>query len=148
MTAPAGPESEVVPPASTMVAAAMKAMADAAETPQLPRPRPLSPAPLPRSTVLLGTLYASTAIMQALDVHSTFKGLERGASEANPIMGGLVKNRPLFIVTKSLVGAGTIMAARQVAKKNKIAAVATLIGLNAMYGYVVNHNYALARRLQ
>jgi hypothetical protein len=142
------PEPDIVPAASTMVAAAMKAIADAAQTPQLQRPRPLVRTPLSKSTVLLGSLYASTAVLQGLDVHSTFKGMERGASEANPIMGGLVKNRPMFIVAKSLVGAGTIMAARQVAKKNKIAAVATLIGLNAMYGYVVNHNYAIARRLQ
>jgi Domain of unknown function (DUF5658) len=141
--------SEIVPPASTMVTEAMKkAIADAAQTPQLQRPRPLARTPLPKSTLLLGSLYASTAILQGLDVHSTFKGLDRGAAEANPIMGGLVKNRPMFIVAKSLVSAGTIVAARQVAKKNKIAAVATLVGLNAMYGYVVNHNYALARRLQ
>ena len=141
---------EIVTPASTtMIAAAVKAIGDATvQTPQLQRPRLVTSTRMPKSTLVLGSLYASTAVMQGLDIHSTFKGLERGAAEANPIMGGLVKNRPAFIATKSLVAGGTILAAHEVAKKSKVAAVVTLVALNAMYGYIVNHNYALARRLQ
>jgi hypothetical protein len=97
-----------------------------------------------RSATML-SLYASTAIMQSLDVHSTLSALDAGAVEGNPLMGGIVGNRGAFIATKMAVAAGTIFAAKEVAKHNKLAAVVTLIAINSTYAYVVNHNYKVAR---
>lgn len=96
-------------------------------------------------TTLMVSLYATTATMQALDVHSTIRALDRGAVEANPVMGGIVQNRTAFIATKAAVAAGTIYAAHQVAKKNKVAAAITLIAINSAYAFVAHHNYKVAR---
>lgn len=95
---------------------------------------------------LLKSLYASTAVMQGLDVHSTLKAFSAGAVEGNPIMSGVTKNRAAFIATKAAVAAVTILATRKIAKKNKVAAVITLIAVNSAYAMIVNHNYKLARR--
>ena len=97
---------------------------------------------------VMGSLYASTAVMQALDIHSTLKGLDRGATEGNPLMAGLTSNKAAFIATKVGVAAGTILAARHVAKKNKVAATLTLIALNSAYAVVVSHNYRIAGNLR
>jgi len=114
---------------------------------QLPSVMPLS---LRRTggSALLTSLYASTAIMQALDVHSSLTAFKAGAVEANPLMQGVTGNRAAFIAVKAGVAASSIMAARHLAKRNKIAAIATLVAVNSAYAYVVNHNYRVARRLQ
>ena len=84
--------------------------------------------------------------MQGLDLHSTLKAFSAGAVEGNPIMSGVTKNRAAFIATKAAVAAVTILATRKIAKKNKVAAVITLIAVNSAYAMIVNHNYKLARR--
>jgi hypothetical protein len=120
------------------------AATDAQQVPALSRPRFGSRT----GSAVMFSLYATTATMQALDVHSTIRAIDRGAVEANPLMGGLVNNRPAFIATKAAVAAGTIFAAREVAKKNKVAAAITLIAINSAYAYVAHHNYKLARQLR
>ena len=97
-------------------------------------------------STLLSSLYASTVIMQGLDVHSTLKALGAGAVEGNPIMAGVTRNRAAFIATKAAVAAVTILATRKFAKKNKVAAVITLIAVNSAYALIAKHNYDLARR--
>lgn len=97
---------------------------------------------------MLGSLYASTAIMQALDVHSTILALDRGAVEANPLMSGITKNKAVFIATKAAVATSMVFAARSMAKRNKVAAVITLVALNSAYAMVVQHNYKVARGLK
>lgn len=111
---------------------------------QLRTPAPRRLANPDRSPILL-SLYASTAIMQSLDVHSTLKALDNGAREGNPLMAGLTGNRAAFVATKMAVAAGTIFAARRVAKTNKVAAVITLVAINSAYAYVASHNYRVAR---
>jgi hypothetical protein len=96
-------------------------------------------------TALMVSLYATTATMQALDAHSTIRALDNGAVEANPIMGGIANNRAALIATKAAVAAGTIYAAHNVAKKNKLAAALTLIGINSAYALIAHHNYRVAR---
>jgi hypothetical protein len=114
---------------------------------QLIRPQ-FRPVSNPDRSPLLLSLYASTAITQALDVHSTLQALKMGATEANPLVANIVDNRGAFIATKMAVAAGTIFAARQIAKKNKAMAVVSLVAINSVYAYVVNHNYKVARRLR
>jgi hypothetical protein len=97
------------------------------------------------SKSLLNSLYATTALMQALDIHSTYRALNAGAIEGNPAMGRLTSNPGAFIATKAAVAAGSIWAANRIAKKNKVAAIVTLVAVNSAYAMIVSHNYRLAR---
>ena len=97
------------------------------------------------SSALLTSLYASTAVMQALDMHSTLQAFKAGAVEGNPLMAGIANNRGAFLATKAAVAASTIFAARKMAKRNKVAAVVTMVAINSAYAMIVNHNYKLAR---
>lgn len=93
-------------------------------------------------------LYASTALMQALDVHSTLQVLSHGGGEGNPMLQGVVSNRPAFIAAKAAVAASTIYAASRIAKHSKVGAIITLVGLNSVYAMVISHNYKLAHELR
>ena len=95
---------------------------------------------------LMNSLYVSTAVVQVLDLHSTLKAFGAGATEGNPLMAGVTRNPATFAVTKAAVAAGTIFAAQKLAKKNKVAAVITLVAVNSAYAMIVSHNYALANR--
>ena len=96
----------------------------------------------------MASLYASTALMQVLDVHSSLKAFSRGAVEGNPMMAGVAKNKSAFIAVKGLVAASTIMMARQIAKRSKVAAIITMAAVNSAYAMVVSHNYKLAKSLR
>jgi hypothetical protein len=106
---------------------------------------PIPPVDRPRGSALLASLYAATAVMQALDVHSTMKALEAGAVEANPLMSGVTKNRGAFMAAKAAVAAGTVFAVQRIAKRNKVAAIVTAVAINGAYAMVVRHNYKIAR---
>jgi hypothetical protein len=97
------------------------------------------------SSRLMTSLYASTVMMQALDVHSTLSAFRSGATEANPLMEGVTRNQAMFVAVKAGVAASTILAARQLSKRNKAAAVATLVAINSAYALVVSHNYRVGR---
>jgi hypothetical protein len=101
----------------------------------------------PDSPLLL-SLYIATGLTQALDIHSTIKALDRGGVETNPMLSGISGNKPAFIALKGAVAAGSILAARKIARKNKVAAIATLIAINTAYGLVAHHNYRVADRLR
>jgi hypothetical protein len=107
--------------------------------------------PAPKSSMLAGSLvglYATTATLQMLDVRSTYAVLARGGAEGNPVMSRVVQNKPAFVAVKAALAAGTIIAARQMAKRSRLAAVVTLVALNSAYATVVAHNFSVARRLQ
>lgn len=106
------------------------------------------PVPVPKrpgSTALLTSLYVSTVAMQALDVHSTWSAMRAGAVEANPMMAGVARNRAAFIAVKAGVAATTVLAAQKLARRNKVAAIVTLVAINSAYAYIVNHNYRIGR---
>jgi hypothetical protein len=119
----------------------------AVDTPQIPF-NILHGRPESHRSYGMAALYASTAVMQALDVHSSLQAFGAGAVEGNPMMSGVASHRPAFIAVKAAVAATTIMAARQIAKHNKFAAVVTLIAINSAYAFVASHNYQLARALR
>lgn len=101
-----------------------------------------------RSTTLLSSLYVSTAAMQALDVHSTLKALGRGGVEQNPLVAPATRNTAAFVALKAGVAFSTVMAARHMSKRNKVAAVVTLVAVNSAYAMVIQHNYRVAARLR
>lgn len=146
--APAGPAADtdtILAPLS-LPAEIRQAVLSLDQTPRLERPRPASASRLRPTSLALGTMYVSTAVLQGLDVHSTLRGLRDGAREANPVMKGLVDRPAVFIAMKAGVACGTIIAGRKMARKNKLAALVTLAGINALYGAVVHHNYEIGRR--
>ena len=104
---------------------------------------PIAP-PQKRIDPMMSSLYASTALMQGLDVHSTLKALDAGAVEGNPLMTGVTKNKAAFIAMKAGLAAGTIFAAHKASKKNRAAAIISLGALNSVYARVVNHNDKVA----
>ncbi len=98
----------------------------------------------PGPSNLMRSLYVTTAVMQALDVHSTLSALNNGAIEANPLMTQVSRNKAMFIALKAGVAVSTVMAARNMSKRNKFAAVATLVAINSAYAMVIRHNYKVA----
>jgi hypothetical protein len=112
------------------------------------RPAPVTPPAPVQSTAALKSLYATTVVMQALDIHSTMAVVSRGGAEANPLMAGLVDNKAAFIGVKAAVTATTIFAARKISKRSKTAAIVMLVAVNSAYALVVSHNYRVARSLQ
>jgi hypothetical protein len=108
------------------------------------QPRPFShastrPAPLV-------SLYASFATLQALDVASTRMALSAGGVEANPLVARLAGSTLALTAVKAGVAGAMIYASERMWKKNRTAAVLTMIGLNAAYGVAVAHNYGVAAR--
>lgn len=98
------------------------------------RPAPLVP------------LYMSFAGLQALDVHSTYQGLARGGRESNPLMRGVAGSPAAYVAVKAGATAGTIYLTEKIWKRNRAAAIATMIGANVAYGLIVSHNYGVVRR--
>lgn len=101
-----------------------------------------------KSRVLITSLYVTTGVVQALDAHSTFKALDAGAEETNPLVRSFASNRGAFIALKAGMTAGIIYAGHHLYKKNKVAGVLALVGVNVAYGFIVAHNYDVARAQQ
>jgi hypothetical protein len=100
------------------------------------------------TTPLLVSLQAATVATQMLDVHSTMQALNAGGVEANPMMGGLVKNRAAFLGVKAGISAGILYATHRLAKDNKIAAIVTAAAVNSAYLMIARHNYRVAAGLR
>lgn len=116
------------------------------------------PAEAPRASVRTGVperdvrppallpLYATLGVLQALDVHSTSRGLASGGREANPVMESVVRNRVAFIGVKAATTAGVVWASERLwRKQNRKAAVVLTALTNIGLAAVVAHNYRVAR---
>jgi Domain of unknown function (DUF5658) len=99
-----------------------------------------------RRPSVLVPLYVSFATLQGLDVHSTLRAPEFGGREANPIVGGMLGSPAAFIAAKVGMSASIYFVSERLWKRNKTAAVLTMIALNSTYGAVVAHNYAVEAR--
>jgi uncharacterized protein DUF5658 len=111
-----------------------------------PEPVPLPPPPpRPKRPSALVPLYVSFASLEALDIHSTTRALDRGATEANPVMKGISGNTWALTAVKAAGAAGVIYAGEKMWKKNKTAAVIFMVAANAGMAWVVHHNYRVAR---
>jgi hypothetical protein len=98
------------------------------------RPRPLVP------------LYVSYAALQGADLVTTARARGRGAVEANPLLGGLGNSSAGLLTVKAGVAVGTFYLAERLWRRNRVAAVALMAGLNGAYAVIVARNYALGRR--
>jgi hypothetical protein len=98
----------------------------------------------PKRPPLLIPLYASSAVLHGLDVHSTVSSLAQGHRELNPLFrSGSVEQ---MIATKVAAGAAGIFLSEKLWKKRPKTAMFVMIATNATLSAVVAHNYRLANR--
>lgn len=98
---------------------------------------------------LLPAMYAAQAALQALDAHSTYAAINRGAVEANPLMKGVVGNKGVMMAVKAGVAASTILLAEKMWKRgNRVGAIATMLIANGVTAAVVANNYKVASSLK
>ena len=112
------------------------------------RAQPLPPVPVreTRRPSALLPLYASLIGLQALDIHSTRRAIETGATaEGNPLMRPFVENDAAFIAVKATTTAGTIFLTERLRKTHPKAAVVLAASLNIAMTAVVARNYQLSR---
>jgi len=96
----------------------------------------------------LGTmvsLYASFAMLQTLDAHSTLRAIENGATERNPLLGNLAGQPAGLYALKAGVAASTILLTEKVRRKHPVSAIVLMTALNSFYATVVVHNYRATR---
>jgi Domain of unknown function (DUF5658) len=105
-----------------------------------------APAQTPQRPSALVPLYVSFATLQGLDIHSTLRAVEAGGREANPIVGSMLGSPAAFVAVKAGMTAGICVASERLWKRNRAAAIVTMIVLNATYSAVVAHNYAIESR--
>ena len=94
---------------------------------------------------MLLPLYASFGVLQVFDAHSTARALRSGATESNPLMTGVVGHSATVFAVKAGGAAAVIYATERLWKRNPAAAVGFMIAANAGMGWVVQHNYRVAR---
>jgi uncharacterized protein DUF5658 len=97
---------------------------------------------------ILPVLYATTALTQALDAHSTMTAMSRGAREANPVMQGVASNGGALVAVKAGIAAGSIFVAEKMWRRNRAGAIATMVALNLVTAAVAVHNYRVASQLR
>jgi hypothetical protein len=139
------PFAPIVKPA-TFVAAAV-AEPEAEKIADAPQMRPVDiamPGAGAGSTSLRRSMYVSFAALQVMDAVSTSKALSSGASEANPVMSGFVKNKAAFYGIKAATAVSTIFFAERLGKNHPRRAAVVMAILNVGYAAIVAHNYRVA----
>lgn len=86
-------------------------------------------------------LYVSFAALQVLDTDSTRQALARGYTESNPVLRPVAGNSTSMVLVKVGATVLTIAAVERLWRRNRVAAVLTMIGINAGYAVVVAQNY-------
>jgi hypothetical protein len=85
-------------------------------------------------------MYASYAALQAADIITTTRALDRGAREANPLARGYVSSPARMIAVKAGVTVATILITERIRKKHPVPASVMLVALNATLAAVVINN--------
>ena len=99
------------------------------ETVELRRPGALLP------------LYVSFATLQALDLHSTMRGVGEGGTEANPTMKPLVGQPAAFVAAKVAATAATFYVSERLWRRSRVGAVVFMLAVNGAYAAIVANNY-------
>ena len=102
----------------------------------------------PRPRLLTPMLVAHTSL-QLADAHSTLRGIDAGAVEANPspIAQWSVRSPARACAVKAGVAAGTWWGAEVIACRYPRPALWLVVALNGFSAVVVTHNYRLGSRL-
>jgi len=96
---------------------------------------------LQRRPAALTPLYASFATLQALDLHSTIRGVGEGGAEANPAMRPLVGQPAAFVAAKVAATAATFYVSERLWRRSRLGAVVLMVAVNGAYGVIVASNY-------
>jgi hypothetical protein len=99
-----------------------------------------------RRGVLFTSLAASFIGLQALDVHSTLRAIDRGAGEANPMMAPFASHPAALIAVKAGAAGGILFMVDRIHTRNRLAGVLMMAAANSAYATVVANNYRLAYR--
>lgn len=94
---------------------------------------------------LFTALTGSYVVLSVLDIHSTYKFLEKGHVETNPLWSRILSNKPLTILLQTTLRTGIVYLLHQINKKSKVFSYVIFGILVAGQTYVVWHNYKLAR---
>jgi hypothetical protein len=89
-------------------------------------------------------LYLTFAGLQALDAHSTWRALDGGARETNPVVRGSLDNPASLVLMKGATAAGVVLLTEKLWRRNRTAAVISMIALNSAYATIAAHNYRMA----
>lgn len=132
-----------------LLATPVFAQSDGGATPPTPlaplAPAPMTTGPVPRPAsrpAVLVPLYVSFAALQVADAATTLHNVHAGASEVNPLMGGVVGSPAAFVATKMALGGVSIFCAEKLWKRHRAAAIALMVGLNGLSATIVARNYA------
>jgi hypothetical protein len=99
-----------------------------------------------RRPPVLVPLYLSLAALHVADTVATVQAIrEHDAREMNPAMRPFAGDHAALLLIKSASMAGTVFAVEKLWRKNRAAAVATMIGINTLYAGVVSHNIRTMR---
>jgi len=90
-------------------------------------------------------LYASFAALQLVDMHSTWRALNYGSVEANPLLNGVAGNKAALFTVKAGGTAAVIAVSERLRKKSPTAAMILMISANSGMTWVVQHNYRAVR---
>jgi hypothetical protein len=123
--------------ADALVGGALNTHADTIIAPQ---------ASAPSRSIVLPTLQVSFAALQVMDVVSTTRALNAGLVEGNAAMKGIVDKPVVLAAIKGSAAVATILITNRVARKNRAAAIATMIAVNTAYSMVVARNYQAVGR--
>jgi Domain of unknown function (DUF5658) len=119
-------------------------MTAAAQTPAAPlRPR-AEIQQTPRG--LIPALYAGNIALQVMDTHSTFRALDAGMVESNPVMRWTTEHPVAFVSMKAAATATTILVAEKIRRKYPWRAALFMAGINTAYALIVSHNYRATAR--
>lgn len=102
--------------------------------------------PQPARPGMLVPLYITFAGLQALDAHSTLTAVRAGAQETNPVVRGALGNTAGLILLKGGTAAAVVVLNERLWRRNRTAAVLTMVALNSAYMTIAAHNYRAQRR--
>jgi hypothetical protein len=140
--APADTVATAAPaPTATPIADAVTAATRVESNTIYMNPRP----PQQRRPAALGALYVSFAALQIGDAVTTFRAVNNGAVEANGAMKGVAGNKGALFAVKSATSLTTVFIAEKLWKKNRGAAIASMVVMNAAYAAIVANNARFAQ---
>ena len=116
----------------------------AAQIPTAPIPPRAEIRQTPRG--LMPALYAGNIALQVTDTHSTFRALDAGMVESNPMMRWTTEHPVAFVSMKAAATATTILVAEKIRKKYPWRAALFMAGVNTAYALIVSHNYRAPTR--
>jgi len=86
-------------------------------------------------------LYVSFVALQAADIHSTWRALNAGSVEMNPLLKGVSGNHIGLLAAKAAGTVAVIGVSEHLRTKNRTAAILLMVSSNAAMTWVVEHNY-------